>query len=225
MAAVRSRRQQLANDLQTHLKADEALQRTIVKIGRDALPLRFARLLGVIAVEHRLPRAVRQPLFQILALDGQHASQNPRRDERRAQHLRRMQRRNHVQQRDGRHRHHHRLPPGMQHHRHQQHVGVEYGADPVAVRRAADGRDEKEDEVHDQREGRISGILQAPPEQRHAGVNDVDREQDRRCRSSTRLEEMSCVARQLIASRMRMRLSSRRQDVGSIGLENSARAA
>ena len=31
--------QQFADDLQAHLEADEALQRTIVKIGRDPLPL------------------------------------------------------------------------------------------------------------------------------------------------------------------------------------------
>src|ERR1700722_19790468 len=32
----------------------------------------------------------------------------------------------------------------------------------------------------------------------------------------TKFDEINCVARQLIANRMRMRLSSRRQDVGSI---------
>ena len=36
-----------------------------------------------------------------------------------------------------------------------------------------------------------------------------------------KLEEMSCVARQLMPSRMRMRLSSRRQEVGNIRIRLS----
>jgi len=63
----------------------------------------------------------------------------------------------------------------MQHHRNQQNVGVENRADPVAVGGAADGRDEEKDEVDDQRQSRVSGFFQAPPEQGDAGVDHVHR--------------------------------------------------
>ena len=52
--------QQLAHDLQPHLQADEALQRPIVEIGGDPLPLVLARELSL-----RLGRAGRgRKLFQ-----------------------------------------------------------------------------------------------------------------------------------------------------------------
>ena len=42
--------QELADQLQAHVKRDEALQRTVVEIGRDALPLSLPRLFSVITI-------------------------------------------------------------------------------------------------------------------------------------------------------------------------------
>src|SRR5438552_10078070 len=86
-------RQQLADNLEPHLKTDETLQRTIVEIGRNALPLRFTCFLGIVAIQHGLARRVREPLFEILALDGEDTAQDSSGDERRPEQLSGMQRR------------------------------------------------------------------------------------------------------------------------------------
>ena len=60
-------RQQLLDDLQPHLEADEALQGAVVKIGGNPFALRFPRALRLGSDDDVVPHRVRQPALGIPA--------------------------------------------------------------------------------------------------------------------------------------------------------------